>query len=105
MLEIKEFRCYETKIEGSEKAGSHQESNPGHPPTFTILYMYNCLGMSVKTDLSRPRSVDASSTNNSMDKVVMGTVGVHEMFGSLKALCDSRCVELANYKLSLRGES
>ena len=30
MLEIKEFRCYEAKIEESEKAGSHRESNPGH---------------------------------------------------------------------------
>ena len=29
-LEINEFRCYEAKIEESEKAGSHQESNPGH---------------------------------------------------------------------------
>ena len=25
-----EFRCYEAKIEESEKAGSHRESNPGH---------------------------------------------------------------------------
>ena len=24
------FRCYEVKIEESEKAGSHLESNPGH---------------------------------------------------------------------------
>ena len=24
------FRCYEAKIEESEKAGSHRESNPGH---------------------------------------------------------------------------
>ena len=31
MLEIKEFRCYEAKIEESEKAGSHRESNPGQP--------------------------------------------------------------------------
>ena len=29
-LEIKEFRCYEAKVEESEKAGSHQELNPGH---------------------------------------------------------------------------
>ena len=29
-LEINEFRCYETKIEKSEKAGSRRESNPGH---------------------------------------------------------------------------
>ena len=29
-LEINEFRCYEAKIEESEKAGSRQESNPGH---------------------------------------------------------------------------
>ena len=29
-LEINEFRCYEAKIEESEKAGSHRESNPGH---------------------------------------------------------------------------
>ena len=27
---VKEFRCYEGKIEESEKAGSRQESNPGH---------------------------------------------------------------------------
>ena len=30
MLEIKEFRSYEVKIEESEKASSHRESNPGH---------------------------------------------------------------------------
>ena len=40
---INEFRCYEAKIEGSEKAGSRRESNPGHPwlePAgfFTSLY-------------------------------------------------------------------
>ena len=29
-LVINEFRCYETKIEASEKAGSCRESNPGH---------------------------------------------------------------------------
>ena len=29
-LEINEFRCYEAKIEESEKAGSRRESNPGH---------------------------------------------------------------------------
>ena len=27
---INEFRCYEAKIEESEKGGSRQESNPGH---------------------------------------------------------------------------
>ena len=27
---INEFRCYEVKIEESEKAGSRRESNPGH---------------------------------------------------------------------------
>ena len=27
---INEFRCYEAKIEESEKAGSRRESNPGH---------------------------------------------------------------------------
>ena len=53
------FRCYEAKIEESEKAGSRRESNPGHlacsqcsatelrqpdnPPASTILYMY-CTG-------------------------------------------------------------
>ena len=59
-LEIKEFRCYEGKIEESEKAGSHRELNPGYlwleppvlchwtttagqPPTLTILHMY-CTG-------------------------------------------------------------
>ena len=26
----KEFRCYEAKIEESEKADSHQETTPGH---------------------------------------------------------------------------
>ena len=30
MLEINEFRCYEAKIEESEKTGSRWESNPGH---------------------------------------------------------------------------
>ena len=30
MVEIKEFRCYEVKMEESEKPGSHRESNPGH---------------------------------------------------------------------------
>ena len=29
-LKINDFRCYEAKIEESEKAGSRQESNPGH---------------------------------------------------------------------------
>ena len=29
-LELNEFRCYEAKIEESEKAASHQESNSGH---------------------------------------------------------------------------
>ena len=28
---IKEFRCYEVKIEESEKASSCQELNPGYP--------------------------------------------------------------------------
>ena len=54
---IKEFRCYEAKIEESEKAGSRHESNLGHlwleppvlchwattarqPPTLIILYLY-----------------------------------------------------------------
>ena len=53
-VQINEFRCYEAKIEESEKAGSRRESNPGHlwleppvlchwattagqPPTPTIL--------------------------------------------------------------------
>ena len=27
---MNKFRCYEAKIEESEKAGSCQESNPGH---------------------------------------------------------------------------
>ena len=56
-LLINEFRCYEVKIEESEKAGSCRELNPGHlwleppvlchwattarqPQTLTILYMY-----------------------------------------------------------------
>ena len=56
-LEINEFRCYEVKIEESEKAGCCRESNPRHlwleppvlchwattagwPPTLTILYVY-----------------------------------------------------------------
>ena len=60
MLEIKELRCYEGKIEESEKASSHRELNPGHlwleppvlcywatiagqPPTLTILHKY-CTG-------------------------------------------------------------
>ena len=30
IITIKEFRCYEAKIEESEKAGSCWESNPGH---------------------------------------------------------------------------
>jgi len=29
-MHINEFRCYEAKIEESEKAGSCRESNPGH---------------------------------------------------------------------------
>ena len=57
---MNEFRCYEAKIEESEKASSRRESNPGHPwleppvlchwattagqpPALTILYMY-CTG-------------------------------------------------------------
>ena len=39
MLEVNDFRYYEAKIEGSEKADSRQESNPGNlwlrPP---VLY-------------------------------------------------------------------
>ena len=59
-LEINEFRCYEAKIEESEKAGSRRESNPGHlwleppvlchwattagqPPALTILYCTACI--------------------------------------------------------------
>ena len=59
-LKIKEFRCYEAKIEESEKDGSLRELNPGHlwleppvlchwatttrqPPSLMILYMY-CIG-------------------------------------------------------------
>ena len=42
-LEIKEFRCYEAKIEESEKAGSPWESNPGHlaqwQSTFISAYL------------------------------------------------------------------
>ena len=30
LLAINEFRCYEAKIEESEKAGNHRELNPGH---------------------------------------------------------------------------
>ena len=55
-----EFRCYEVKIEESEEAGSHGESNhvwleppvlfhrattAGQRPTLTILYMYCTSGM------------------------------------------------------------
>ena len=29
-LELNKFRCYDVKIEESEKAASHQESNSGH---------------------------------------------------------------------------
>ena len=29
-VEIKEFRCYEVKIEEREKASGRRESNPGH---------------------------------------------------------------------------
>ena len=40
--DIKEFRCYEAKIEESEKASSRRESNPGHlwlePPEILVLY-------------------------------------------------------------------
>ena len=36
-LEINEFRCYEAKIEESEKVGSHRESNPGHLYASIIL--------------------------------------------------------------------
>ena len=61
-LESREFRCFEAKIEESEKAGSLRESNPGHlacaastlPLSHdnwtitTILYMY-CLKCSSRT--------------------------------------------------------
>ena len=30
LLAINEIRCYEAKIEDSEKAGNHWELNPGH---------------------------------------------------------------------------
>ena len=46
MLEINEFRCYEAKIEESEKkvkkAGSRQESNPGH--LWLAVYIEDCEG-------------------------------------------------------------
>ena len=66
-LEIKRFfRCYEAKIEESEKAGSHWELNPGHLACTTnalplsyinwtalkILYMY-CIGGTEMLPLSR----------------------------------------------------
>ena len=42
---VKEFRCYEVKIEESEKASSHQESNPGHlwlePPVHALPLSHN----------------------------------------------------------------
>ena len=40
-----QFRCYEAKLEESEKAGSQQESNPGHlwlePPVLYMPLSYN----------------------------------------------------------------
>ena len=41
-------------------------------------------------------------TNSSVDKVVMGARGVHKAEDEV-ASCESPCVELATYKLSLRG--
>ena len=46
MLEIKEFRCYEVRIEESEKAGSHQELN-----TFGLNRQYSA------TEPQQPQSV------------------------------------------------
>jgi len=44
-LEIDEFRCYGAKIEESEKASIHQESNPGHlwlePPVLCPVSSHN----------------------------------------------------------------
>ena len=46
-----------------------------------------------------------------MDEVIMGTMGVHgfdnaeDVWQFKLATCDSPGVELATYKLSLRGES
>ena len=43
--EMKEFRCYEMKIEESEKAGSHWELNQGHlwlePPVLSHALSHN----------------------------------------------------------------
>ena len=64
---INEFRCYEVKIEESEKVSSCPLSNPGHlwlelpvlchwattagrPPTLTILYIYCTFISSMRQD-------------------------------------------------------
>ena len=62
-------------------------------------------------DIARPRSVEASYTNDCMDKVAMGVMNIHgfqqrwRCLAVKKASCDSPCVKLATCKLSLRGES
>ena len=64
---MNEFKCYEVKIEESEKAGSRQESNcqcsatelctaTGQPPALTILYM--CSG---KAPVAQARGVLGST--------------------------------------------
>ena len=63
------------------------------------------------SDIPRPRNVEESLANNSVDKVVMGARGVYgydkaEYGLAVKvASYESPCVELATYKLSLRGGS
>ena len=51
MLEYREFTCCEAKIEENGKAGSRQESNPGHlacvasPLLLRIVRAGGCLGV------------------------------------------------------------
>ena len=46
------FRCYEAKIEESEKAGSCQESNPGHLAcAASALSIATCTDLHVSTHL------------------------------------------------------
>ena len=85
---INEFRCYEAKIEESEKAGSRRESNPGHllldlpvlchwattagqPPTLTILYMHCTGGTECLSHTPASHSVCAVRTPLGVDRKIL----------------------------------
>ena len=80
MLEIKEFRCCEVKIEESEKAGSHWESNPGSTP---LTWATSAL----------PLSHDTRTTTNSIypAQVVLNASVAHLAVAGVLGLTPGDC--------------